>query len=179
MVNWKGPGNTIGGREEAAVLEYMPDRKTMWFCGYGGPLIRDPATGVWNKGKVRRSVYASVAVYDPDTRQVVMVINDRTIVGSPDGTKWKVLTGQRAKGRDSSAGLVYDPVAKRAVLYTNSTTPHLWLFDVAAGKWIDPKPKGDIPARGQMIVYYDEARNVTVYYNSRSIWVYLCKRVKK
>jgi len=179
MVNWKGPGNTIGGRQEGGVLEYMPDKNTLWFCGYSGPLVRDAATGKWNIGKVRRRVYAPVAVYDSNTRQMVIVINDRTIVGSPDGTKWKVLTGQPAKGRDSSAGLVYDPVAKRAVLYTNSTTPHLWLFDVASGKWIDPKPKGDIPAGGRMIVYYDEARNVTVYYNSRSIWVYRCKRAKK
>ena len=179
MVNWKGPGNTIGGREEGAVLEYMPDQKTMWFCGYGGPLVRDAKTGAWKFGKVRRSVYAPIACYDSDTKQVVIVRHEITIVGSPDGTKWKVHKALPKKGRDSTAGLVYDPVAKRSVLYTRSTTPHLWLFDTTTSKWTDPKPKGDIPAGGRMIVYYDAARNVTVYYNSRSIWVYRCKRAKK
>jgi len=104
----------------------VPDKKRLRFCGYGGPLIRDPATGAWNFGKVRRRAYAPVALYDPDTRQVVIVKHD-----------------------------------------------------VTAQKWTDPKPKDDIPAGGPMIIYYDAARNVTVYYNSRNIWVYRCRRAKK
>jgi hypothetical protein len=180
VVNWKGPGNTVGGRQESGILEYLPDRHTLFFAGYGGALLRDPQAASWTRLRGSGRTYGAVGVYDHDTQRVIAIRGGKTLSHALDGNGWRtVIEDGPAKGTDASCTLHYDPVAKRVIMFSVAATPHLWLYDAARNVWSDPKPGGDIPSGisgERMIVYYDAARNVLVCYDSQQIWVYRCRR---
>jgi len=182
LVDWKGPGNTVGGRQESGILEYIPDTQGLWFGGYGGALRRDPTTNRWTRIDNASRTYGAVGVYDHDTKTVIAVHNARTLGRTLDEKGWQTLVEKSpATGNDGNCTLFYDPVAKKVVMFSAAAQPNLWLYDVAENVWTDPRPQGyppcDVSAE-RMIVYYDLARNVLVYYDSREIWVYRCRRRK-
>jgi len=180
VVNWKGPGNTIGGRQESGILEYLPDKKTVWFSGYGGALLRDPVARNWMRLPGTGRTYGAVGAYDQNTQTLIAIRGAKTSAYTLDGSGWRTLIEEGpAKGNDSNCTLHYDPVAKRIVMFSAAASPNLWLYDVASSEWTDPKPRGDVPTEvsgDRMIVYYDVARNVHVYYDARETWVYRCRR---
>lgn len=186
MANWKRPGNTIGGRQESGILEYMPDQKTHIFFGWSGPLVRDPKTGTWEKGGKwskrggNGRTYGHVGVYDPDTKKVVITGHKKTTLYDPRTFERKVVHETGPVTNDASGHMVYDTAAKKVVLYSTKAKPPFWLYDVEKNEWTDPKPKSGLPSPGrQKVIYYDEARNVTVFYNSSEVWVYRCKKAGK
>ncbi len=56
------------------------------------------------------------------------------------------------------------------------TGSRMWLFDLKAKAWEDPKPVGGCPQLAGVAGYYDAARNVTVVYSNRETWVYRGKK---
>ncbi len=180
LVNWKRPGNTIGGRQESGILEYLPDQKTLWFAGWGGALLRDSKTRTWKQQPESSRSYGAVGAYDEHAKAIIAIRNNATVAYSSNTgqQETRIPTGP-AKGNDASCTLHYDPVTKQTIMFTVATKPNLWLYDAAQNKWTDPKPKGDMPTKvsgERMMVYFDAARNVLVYYDSLVVWVYRCER---
>ncbi|MCK6470493.1 MAG: hypothetical protein L6R28_01995 [Planctomycetes bacterium] len=180
VVNWKGPGNTTGGRQESGILEYLPDRKTLFFLGAGKSLLRDAEKGTWTPVDGGPRTYGMNGVYDPDAKKVIAIAGRKTLtyaLGQEQKGWTTAIEEGPAEGNDASATMFYDPLAKKVVLYSLSAKPNLWLYDTARNEWTDPKPAGEAPAaNGERIVYHDPARNVLVYYNSKDVWVYRCTR---
>jgi len=177
IANWKGPGNTIGGRQESGIMEYMPDTRTLWFAGYRGPLVRNRRTGEWEKASRSFHTYGTVGVYDRREEKIVITGGRKTWLCDPVTGERELVNSESPDTNDASGLMVYDTAAGKVVLYTTRQKPHLWTYDTVSNTWTDPKPLGERPGPGrQRVVYYDEARNVTVYYDSVSIHVYRAKR---
>jgi len=171
---------------ESSELEYLPDRRKLWLHS-GRTYLCDAAKGPWKqvaKGGPRSGAFSA---YDPETRQIVGVAAGKTYIYSCGAKTWKSVPQSLEDIAFVPAGtFCYDTVAKRFVLYTSArlkgkpkAAPRLWLFDHRASKWTRPKPKGALPKVGNVAGYYDPERNVTVIYDSRSMWVYRAKRRAK
>jgi hypothetical protein len=167
---------------EGAIMLYIPDRKRLWIkSGTRAPAavtLYDPQT---QTGKALSSHgmpgYGTVAAYDPHRKTVVVLNVKQTYTYSLEKDEWKTVQQDApAGGRDASCHFHYDPVARCFVLFTRAVTPNLWLYDPKTNRWTDPRPKGDVPpSKGRLVGYYDPARNVTVHYDGRSVWVYRCR----
>jgi len=188
---WDAEVETGVAGGEGAIMCYLPDRKTLWIkSARGGTVLYDPKKKTWTTLAKCPVGYGAVGAYDPNTRTAV-VINagrDRTTkkaaftthTYSFDTNEWKrAHANAPAGGRDAGCHFHYDTAAKKFVLLTNYVKPRLWLYDVTANTWTDPKPKGDVPPGGRLAGYYDPARNVFVNYDSRSVYVYRCQRRKR
>ena len=123
--------------------------------------------------------------YDHSTRTIVAARGKRAFVYSCDKDKW----AEQAELPDDDRGIVpssmmcFDSTAKRFVLCTavpnkSKDLPpmRLWLYDLQADKWSRPAALGNIPAITNFAGYYDPARNVTVLYNGREMWVWRGKK---
>jgi hypothetical protein len=176
---WAGVSATQPDRCAAACLEYLPDLETLWYKGDRACHLYDRAKGTWRLLAKRGPPYGTVSAYDPRSRTVVAVDARKTWTFSFADNTWRVVQEKPPiGGRDATCFFYHDPVARRFVLYTQVAPGGLWLYDLAANQWTDARPKGDPPPRkrGHMTGYYDPARNVTVYYDGREVWVYRCKR---
>ena len=180
VVNWKRPGNTVGGRQESGMLEYLRDKETTWFCGWGGEMVRDPESETWKAIQGSPRSYGAVGAYDHHTQTLISVLGGKTRLRKLKEKRWMTaIENGPARGNDASCTVHYDPLSRKFILFTSATKPNLWLFDTAAREWKDPKPAGDVPtsvAGHRMLIYFDEARNVLVYYDSSSVWVYRGKK---
>lgn len=183
VANWKGPGNTTGGRQESGILKYMPDKKTLVFFGSAGMVMRDTSTGAWNKVAGGPGSYGASAAYDVDAKQVVAISGSKTLTYSIGDKGWKTaIENGPVPGSDSASALFYDPLSKKILMHTlrKADEPTLWVYDSAKNEWTDPKPQGDLPVQiPERLLYFDEARNVLVYYNCRDVYVYRFKKAAK
>ena len=85
-----------------------------------------------------------------------------------------------AYGSEASAYFHYDTNARRFILYSVDLADRLWLFDPLDNQWINPKPRGDVPAFNYGLVgYYDPERNVLVHYNSMDVFVYRTRKTSR
>jgi hypothetical protein len=176
---------------EGAIMIYLPDRKTLWIkCGTrdGRNVLYDSRKKAWKDLSTKGMPgYGTVGDCDPDSRTAVVInaSHDRktgkttyqTWTYAFDKDQWRLVQpAAPAGGRDAGSHFHYDPVAKRFVLISNHVQPRLWLYSLPRNEWTDPRPKGDAPPKGRLAGYYDPARNVTVHYNGKAVWVYRCMR---
>ena len=171
---------------ESSELEYLPGSRKLWLHS-GRTYLCDAARGPWKevaKGGPRSGAFSA---YDPEARQVVAVVSDKTYIYSCDTKTWKSVPHKLEDTAFVPWGtFCYDTVAKRFVLYTHTRIkgkpkagPRLWLFDHRAGKWTKPKPADAAPKMGGVAGYYDSACNVTVIYKQGQTWVYRAKKATK
>ena len=172
--------------DEGQSAEYIADRKMVW-ASWGAQLY-DPdkkaTTDPKAKGKTA-GVGEVVAAYDPESKTVVMVSQNKTNTYSFATNEWKVVQDNAiASGADMRSYMAYDLVATKFILDTVDKGPQgqnqsgLYLYDLARNEWTEAKPQGDTapPGGGG---YYDPERNVTVKYTGRDTYVYRCKRAAK
>lgn len=174
---------------EASAMEYLSHSRTIWWQSHKTYLY-DEKAGKWNPAAKNGPGPAAETAYHPESKSVVAVGGKGpapAITRAYDcATKtWKVLDKNLPEGvRIPSATFCYDTIARRFVLYTagrpgagvTTTGPRLWLYDMKANKWTQPKPKGEVPKMGKVAGYYDPERNVTVIYSTKETWVYRCKK---
>ena len=84
------------------------------------------------------------------------------------------------KARDLNSDIILDCLAWGFPYwldseYSQDTSNYIVSYlDLAKNEWTNPEPQGDVP-KGGNLSYYDPARNVTVLYGNRYMWVYRCK----
>jgi hypothetical protein len=171
---------------EGDSLEYIPDQKKVWSSQ--GTRLYDPdkksTLDLKAKGKAT-GVGEVVAAYDPESKTIVMLSQNKTNVYSFATNEWKVAQDNAiASGMDMRSFFCYDLVARKFVLNTidkgpkGENKPGLYLYDLARNEWTEAKPQGDAaPNFGGG--YYDPERNVTVSYTGREVYVYRGKKVAK
>ncbi|HOX05630.1 MAG TPA: hypothetical protein PK280_04435 [Planctomycetota bacterium] len=174
------------GRDPSA--RYIAHLKSWWVSSGGSMGLYDPekkATRVLST-KGGGGGYGSSTAYDPDTRSVVVVVPpDKdgkavTWVYSINTETWKTAQPSAPTGGCSASGYFdYDTRAKRCVLYTTRPNPGFWVYDVAANEWTPVEIKGEPPAGGYVVGYYDPERDVLVHYNSKDVWVGRLKKAKQ
>ena len=168
----------------APAMEFVPGLQALWLRSGSDAYLCDRKGERWTWQPLAKGQagYGTVSAYDPHSKTIVVVDAKKTSTFSLAAREWKLVQPDPPiGGRDATCFFYYDPVARLFVLYTRVKPGGLWLYDLEANRWIDPKPKGDVPppGRGHMTGYYDPARNVTVYYNGREVWLYRCKREGK
>lgn len=167
---------------ESSQLEYLPDRKTLWLHS-GKTYLYDAAKREWPTIAKDGPGQAVVSAYDPNSRTIVAA-GKRAFVYSCDKQTWSA----RAELPDGDSAWVpaslmfFDTNAKQFVLCTMTVqkkeTPPLrvWHYDLKSDTWSRQPQQGDVPTSTRLAGYYDPARNVTVVYSGREVWVYRSKR---
>ena len=168
------------------MLEYLPDRKTLWWMS-GKTYLYDAAQKEWKPVPKDGARLGGESAYDPESKQVVVTLGLQTWVFSTDTNIWTLAQENAPDGGYVPAStFCYDSTAKKFVLYTAlklkdkpDAGVRLWLYDVKENKWTAPAPKGDSPKVTNVAGYYDPARNVTVIYSNGETSVYRAKKVAK
>jgi len=185
---WKEVLTKVPKAYESACLEYLPDRRTVWWLS-GKTYRLDAAKGEWIACPASKAGPGAggETAYDPETRKLVATVGLKTWIFACDEERWSLAQENAPDGGYVPAStFCYDTAAKLFVLYTNlgakdkpSVGPRLRLYNLQENKWTDPAPQGEAPKMGNVAGYYDPARNVTVVYGSRETWVYRCKQAAK
>ncbi len=167
---------------ESSQLEYLTHSKTLLLQS-GSTYLSGPSEKekkVWTKA-AKGLPSAGVTAYDPESKMVVAVCNDKTYHFDCEKNSWTLAV---EKGPDQirvpAGTFCYDTHAKRFVMFTAMRTknpelpkgPRTWLYDHHQKKWTQPKRQGDYPAPRAVAGYFDPARNVTVIYSNGHTWVY-------
>jgi hypothetical protein len=176
--NWSVYGTFSLG----AKYDYDPDTKTFVFSARGHTFRYDPAERAWTdlapksdpEKELGGILLWSSMCYDRHNKRFVLfgggnVQSERgdpgTWVYTPASNAWQQLAPERQPPQRANSRLVYDPVAKKVVLFGGDALDRLladtWVFDVVTGKWeertppISPSPRG-----GHALLWLAKARKV-------------------
>jgi hypothetical protein len=181
LANFKRPGNTIGGRQESAMLEYIHDRKTLAFEGAYFSLILNRDSGEWVETKGSRGTTKFTGAYVPHLKKLVAFRGKKTQVRGVDDKRWTTVREDGPIVHTSFSAANYDPVSGKILLFNGGKKgPYLWAYDPINNAWENPPQKGDVPGSPinsqKMLIYQDHARNVMVFDSGKEVRVYRYKK---
>jgi hypothetical protein len=172
-----------GRAATSAVLEYIPERKSMFFKVKSHTSLYDASTNAYTDIKAQGGLPAEEAVYVYDTKNKILVahLGGYKYFKHPPTTWhfdfktsiWEKIA-QSAKlpnGHDGMSAFVYDPASQRCFLYNAAyqnlpADPHIWTYRVKTKKWTKQKITGQLPSAGPM-GYFDLEHNVFVIHSGR------------
>ncbi len=101
------------------------------------------------------------ACWDPN-HQVFWVYDTKLRVYDPYANTWSTANQSKEIGKRDYAGMALDPTRNRLILFGDQgkDAPQTWAYDIAADRWIDLQPKGELPpgkGSGPTMVY--DSRN--------------------
>ncbi|WP_425617222.1 kelch repeat-containing protein [Anatilimnocola sp. NA78] len=164
--------------------DYDPDTKTFLFFAHGKTFRYDPAARTWTDLQPANNpeqehggiLLWSSLCYDREHKQFVLfgggnVETSRgdpgTWVYSPAENKWEELKLQQQPPQRANSQLVYDPVAKKVVLFGGDQLSQLvadtWTFDLGQRQWEQLKPdRSPSPRAGHALVWLPKAKRVAL-----------------
>jgi len=183
--NWTNYGTFSLGH----AYDYDPDTKTLLFYAKGKTFRYDPAARRWADLKPElhqedQPGYAdnqhggillwSSLCYDREHKQFVLfgggnVQTERgdpgTWVYSPEQNKWTELELKKQPPQRANSQLVYDPVAKKVVLFGGDQLHQLladtWTFDLAKKEWEQIKTERcPSPRAGHALLWLPKAKKI-------------------
>jgi hypothetical protein len=176
--NWTVYGTFSLGQR----YDYDPDTKAFYFYAGGSTFKYDPAERTWTdlnppthpQKELGGILLWSSMVYDRHHRQFVLfgggnVQSERGDPGtwtySPAKNIWTPLNLKKQPPQRANSRLVYDPVAKKIVLFGGDQLDQLlsdtWVFDVVKQDWHEVKPHAaPSPRGGHALLWLPKARTI-------------------
>lgn len=176
--NWTVYGTFSLGQK----YDYDPDSKCFYFYAGGRTFRYDPAGRHWTdlapktdpQTKLGGILLWSSMCYDRHNKRFVLfgggnVQSERGDPGTwtytPADNAWARLKPERQPPPRANARLVYDPVARKVVLFGGDQLDQLladtWTFDVVTGRWEDCKPtRSPGPRAGHALMWLPRAKKV-------------------
>jgi hypothetical protein len=162
--------------------DYDPDTRSFVFYAGGRTFRYDPAERSWAdlapKSDPQKELGGTLLwgsmCYDRHNRRFVLfgggnVQTERGDPGTwtytPATNAWEMLKLDRQPPQRANSRLVYDPVAKKVLLFGGDALDHLladtWAFDVVTGRWEQRRPKvSPAPRAGHALLWLPKARTV-------------------
>lgn len=162
--------------------DYDPDTKTFLFFAHGKTFRYDPADRTWTdlqpktnpESELGGILLWSSLCYDREHKQFVLfgggnVQTERgdpgTWVYSPAENTWTDLKLAKHPPQRANSPLVYDPVAKKIVLFGGDQLHQLiadtWTFDLAKKEWQQAKTnRGPSPRAGHALLWAPKAQKI-------------------
>jgi hypothetical protein len=176
--NWTVYGTfSLGGK-----YAYDPDTRTFVFYAGGRTFRYDPAGRSWSdlapktdpEKELGGILLWSSMCYDGHNRRFLLfgggnVQTERGDPGTwaytPATNAWEPLTIDRQPPQRANSRLVYDPVARKVLLFGGDALDHLladtWVFDVVTQKWEQRRPKvSPSPRAGHALLWLPRAKKV-------------------
>jgi hypothetical protein len=176
--NWTVYGTFSLGQK----YDYDPDTKAFYVYAGGHTFRYDPAARRWAdlapkshpEAELGGILLWSSMCYDRHNKRFVLfgggnVQGERGDPGtwtySPADNAWTRLNPDRQPPPRANSRLVYDPVARKVVLFGGDQLDQLladtWVFDVVTGKWDERKPaRGPAPRGGHALLWLPRAKKV-------------------
>jgi hypothetical protein len=176
--NWTVYGTfSLGTR-----YDYDPDARNFVFYAGGRTFRYDPAERSWAdlapktdpEKELGGTLLWGSMCYDRHNRRFLLfgggnVQTERGDPGTwtytPTTNTWEQQTVDPQPPPRANARLVYDPVAKKAILFGGDALDHLladtWAYDVVAGKWEQRRPRvSPSPRAGHAMLWLPKAKKV-------------------
>src|SRR5262245_17111442 len=155
--NWTVYGTFSLGQK----YDYDPDTKAFYFYAGGSTFRYDPARREWKdlapetnpQKALGGTLLWSSMCYDGGAKKFVLFGGGNTPTGrgdpgtwtySPADNRWEQVKADRQPPARANSRLVYDPTAKKVVLFGGDQLDQLvsdtWTFDTASGTWSELKP---------------------------------------
>jgi hypothetical protein len=176
--NWTVYGTFSLGQK----YDYDPDTRAFYFYAGGRTFRYDPAARRWTDPAPKSDPQTELGgillwssmCYDRHNKRFVLfgggnVQSPRGDPGtwtySPSDNVWTRLNPDRQPPPRANSRLVYDPVAKKVVLFGGDQLDQLladtWTFDVVTGQWQQRQPsRSPAPRGGHALLWLPKARKV-------------------
>lgn len=165
-------------------FDYDPDSKRFYFYAFGRTFSYDPAAKRWAdlqppndpERELGGTLLWSSMVYDAHRRRMVLfgggnIPTERGDPGtwsySPSENRWRRIDADPQPPPRANSRLVYDPVARKIVLFGGDQLHQLlsdtWEFDVETDRWAELRGEANpAPRAGHALVWLPTARRIAL-----------------